>query len=132
VRLRFGYVVKCLGMNDGVVRCAYHADSRSGTTGADKYKVKGNIHWVSVAHAFEAEVRLYDRLSGARSPRAAPPKSRFEKDCHGAARASAARGEAGGALPVRAPRLLRRRPRRQPARRAALNRAVTLRDSWSK
>ena len=51
MRLRFGYVVKCIGMKDGVVHCTYHPDSRSGTPGADKYKVKGNIHWVSAKHA---------------------------------------------------------------------------------
>jgi glutaminyl-tRNA synthetase len=62
VRLRFGYVVKCIGMKDGVVHCTYHPDSRSGTAGADKYKVKGNIHWVSAKHAHAADVRLYDRL----------------------------------------------------------------------
>jgi glutaminyl-tRNA synthetase len=62
VRLRFGYVVKCIGMENGVVRCTYHPDSRSGTPGADKYKVKGNIHWVSASRAQAAEVRLYDRL----------------------------------------------------------------------
>jgi glutaminyl-tRNA synthetase len=62
VRLRFGYVVKCIGMKDGVVHCTYHPDSRSGTPGADKYKVKGNIHWVSAKHAYAADVRLYDRL----------------------------------------------------------------------
>ena len=62
VRLRFGYVVKCTGMKDGVVHATYYPDSRSGTAGADKYKVKGNIHWVSARHAYAAEVRLYDRL----------------------------------------------------------------------
>jgi len=62
VRLRYGYVVKCLGMEKGVVRCTYEPESRSGTPGADKFKVKGNIHWVSAAHAHAAEVRLYDRL----------------------------------------------------------------------
>ncbi|HEX5476304.1 MAG TPA: glutamine--tRNA ligase/YqeY domain fusion protein [Burkholderiales bacterium] len=62
VRLRYGYVVKCLGLRDGAVHCTYHPDSRSGTPGADRYKVKGNIHWVSVKHAHAAEVRLYDRL----------------------------------------------------------------------
>ncbi|MCB1940045.1 MAG: glutamine--tRNA ligase, partial [Rhodocyclaceae bacterium] len=40
----------------------YFPDSKSGTPGADTYKVKGNLHWVSVAHACTAEVRLYDRL----------------------------------------------------------------------
>ena len=62
VRLRFGYVVKCVGMKDGVVHCTYHPDSRSGSPGADNYKVKGNIHWVSAKHAFAAKVKLYDRL----------------------------------------------------------------------
>jgi glutaminyl-tRNA synthetase len=62
VRLRFGYVVKCLGIKDGVLHCTYHPDSRSGSPGADNYKVKGNIHWVSAKHAFAAKVKLYDRL----------------------------------------------------------------------
>ncbi|HJT62395.1 MAG TPA: glutamine--tRNA ligase/YqeY domain fusion protein [Burkholderiales bacterium] len=62
VRLRFGYVVKCIGMKDGVLHCTYHPDSRSGSPGADHYKVKGNIHWVSAKHAFAAKVKLYDRL----------------------------------------------------------------------
>ncbi|HYI87287.1 MAG TPA: glutamine--tRNA ligase/YqeY domain fusion protein [Burkholderiales bacterium] len=62
VRLRFGYVVKCIGMKGGVVHCTYHPDSRSGSPGADNYKVKGNIHWVSAKHAFAAKVKLYDRL----------------------------------------------------------------------
>jgi glutaminyl-tRNA synthetase len=62
VRLRYGYVVKCIGMKDGVVRCTHHPDSRSGSAGAEKYKVKGNIHWVSAKHAHAAKVNLYDRL----------------------------------------------------------------------
>jgi glutaminyl-tRNA synthetase len=62
VRLRYGFVLKCIGMKDGAVHCTYYPDSKSGTPGADKYKVKGNIHWVSVKHAHAAEVRLYDRL----------------------------------------------------------------------
>jgi len=68
VRLRYGYVVKCTGCekdadgNVAVVHCEYLPDTKSGTPGSDSVKVKGNIHWVSVAHAYEAEVRLYDRL----------------------------------------------------------------------
>ncbi|MDY0071919.1 MAG: glutamine--tRNA ligase/YqeY domain fusion protein [Thauera sp.] len=67
-RLRYGYVVKCTGCEkdaDGnitAVLAEYLPDSKSGTPGADNYKVKGNLHWVSVAHAYECEVRLYDRL----------------------------------------------------------------------
>ncbi len=68
VRLRYAYVVKCTrvdkdaGGNVTAVHCEYLPDSRSGTPGADQYKVKGNIHWVSAPHAYRAEVRLYDRL----------------------------------------------------------------------
>jgi glutaminyl-tRNA synthetase len=67
-RLRYGYVVKCTGCEkdaDGnitAVLCEYLPDSKSGTPGADNYKVKGNLHWVSVEFAYTAEVRLYDRL----------------------------------------------------------------------
>ena len=68
VRLRYGYVVKCTGFEKDAagfvttVTCEYLPDTKSGTPGADAIKVKGNIHWVSAAHAYEAEVRLYDRL----------------------------------------------------------------------
>ncbi|MGS0744133.1 glutamine--tRNA ligase/YqeY domain fusion protein [Glaciimonas sp. GG7] len=68
VRLRHGYIVECTGFDkdaDGTVtavHCNYFEDSKSGTEGSANYKVKGNIHWISVAHALEAEVRLYDRL----------------------------------------------------------------------
>jgi glutaminyl-tRNA synthetase len=74
VRLRYGYVVKCTGFekdaagNVTVVHCDYLPDTKSGTPGADAIKVKGNIHWVSAAHAYSAEVRLYDRLFSAEHP----------------------------------------------------------------
>ncbi len=68
VRLRYGYVVKCTGCEKDatgkvtIVHCEYLPDTKSGTPGSDSVKVKGNIHWVSVQHAYECEVRLYDRL----------------------------------------------------------------------
>ena len=68
VRLRYGYVVECTGCDKDengkvvAVHCNYYADSKSGSEGSANYKVKGNIHWVSAAHALEAEIRLYDRL----------------------------------------------------------------------
>ena len=68
VRLRFGFVIECTGCDkdsDGrvrAVRCSFFPDSKSGTPGANAYKVKGNIHWVSTTHAYAAPVRLYDRL----------------------------------------------------------------------
>jgi glutaminyl-tRNA synthetase len=68
VRLRYGHVVKCTGCdkdaagNVVAVHCEVQPDSKSGTPGADNYKVKGNIHWVAAADAVDAEVRLYERL----------------------------------------------------------------------
>ena len=68
VRLRYGYVVKCTSCekdaagNVTTVHCEYLPDTKSGTPGSDSVKVKGNIHWVSAAHAYEAEIRMYDRL----------------------------------------------------------------------
>ena len=68
VRLRHGFVVTCTGCEKDAagrvtaVHAEYFADSKSGTPGADQYKTKGNLHWVSVAHAHAATVRLYDRL----------------------------------------------------------------------
>ena len=68
VRLRYGYVIECTGFDRDAsgqicaVRARHFDDSKSGTPGADLYKVKGNIHWVSASHALKAQVRLYDRL----------------------------------------------------------------------
>jgi glutaminyl-tRNA synthetase len=68
VRLKYGFVAECTGFDKDengkvtAVHVNYFPDSKSGTPGADNYKVKGNITWVSAAHALQAEVRLYDRL----------------------------------------------------------------------
>jgi glutaminyl-tRNA synthetase len=67
-RLRYGYVVECTGCDKDengkvvAVHCNYLPETKSGTPGADSVKVKGNLHWVSVAQAYSAEIRLYDRL----------------------------------------------------------------------
>ena len=68
VRLKYGYVVRCTGFTSNAdgsiaeVTCEYLPETKSGTPGADSVKVKGNITWISAAHAQPAEVRLYDRL----------------------------------------------------------------------
>ncbi len=68
VRLRYGYVIECTGYEKDAsgrviaVHANYFSDSKSGTEGSANYKVKGNLHWVSAAHALQAQVRLYDRL----------------------------------------------------------------------
>ena len=140
VRLRYGYVVECTGYDPatGTVRCTYDPDTKSGTPGAEKVKVKGNIHWVSAKHACAAEVRLYDRLFKVAHPGAggrdflqdlnpdsakvitaqlepalkdAQPEERFQFERHGYFVADSKDSKPG------APKF---------------NRAVTLRDSWDK
>jgi glutaminyl-tRNA synthetase len=67
VRLRYGYFIRCeevIRDADGRVielRCAYDPATRSGEA-PDGRKVKATIHWVSAAHALDAEVRLYNHL----------------------------------------------------------------------
>ena len=67
VRLRYGHVIECTGWDAGadglpvVVRARVLPDSKSGTPGADNYKVKGNIHWLP-EHAPEAEIRRFGPL----------------------------------------------------------------------
>jgi glutaminyl-tRNA synthetase len=138
VRLRYGYVVECLGYDKAsdTVRCKYDPDTRSGTPGAEKVKVKGNIHWVSARHSYTAEVRLYDRLFRVPHPGAgdrdflqdlnpdakkvvtaqlepalkgAKPEERFQFERHGYFAADRADSKPGNSV---------------------FNRAVTLRDSW--
>ncbi|HEY65878.1 MAG TPA: glutamine--tRNA ligase/YqeY domain fusion protein [Caldilineae bacterium] len=67
VRLKGAYYVTCVDVvkdeNGEIVelRCTYDPESRGGMT-PDGRKVRGTLHWVSAAHALDAEVRLYDRL----------------------------------------------------------------------
>jgi glutaminyl-tRNA synthetase len=67
VRLKYAYIIKC----DEVIkdptgkvvelRCTADLDSKTGGATSGR-KIKGTIHWVSAAHAIDAECRLYDRL----------------------------------------------------------------------
>ncbi|MFN2475158.1 MAG: glutamine--tRNA ligase [Chthoniobacterales bacterium] len=73
VRLKYGYIIKCdevVKDADGNIvelRCTADLDSKSGGATSNR-KVKGTIHWVSAAHAVDAEVRLYDRLFSVPEP----------------------------------------------------------------
>jgi glutaminyl-tRNA synthetase len=143
VRLRYGFIVECTGCdkdaagNVVAVHCNYFADSKSGTPGADAYKVKGNIHWVSAQHAHAAAVRLYDRLFKVPAPgtehdflddinpdsvstitaqlepalKDALPEERFQFERHGYFVADRIDSQPGQPL---------------------FNRTVTLKDSWTK
>lgn len=68
VRLRAAYIVKCESVEKDpftqeitAIHCSYDISTRSGMPNSNR-KVKGTLHWVSVSHAVEVEVRLYDRL----------------------------------------------------------------------
>ncbi|MFZ1291663.1 MAG: glutamine--tRNA ligase/YqeY domain fusion protein [Melioribacteraceae bacterium] len=73
VRLRYAYIIKCEKVikdeNGNILElhCTYDADTKSGSGKSEK-KVKGTIHWVSVPHSINAEVRLYDRLFSVEFP----------------------------------------------------------------
>jgi glutaminyl-tRNA synthetase len=68
VRLRYGYFVTCTNVvKDGggqvtEIHCTYDPATHGGNNPPDGRKVKATIHWVSAAHAIDAEVWLYDKL----------------------------------------------------------------------
>lgn len=75
VRLKNAYIIKGESVikdengNITEIHATYDVDSKSGSgTEASQRKVKGTIHWVSIPHAKEAEVRIYDRLFTNESP----------------------------------------------------------------
>lgn len=67
VRLRYAYIVECVGVVKDAsghvteIHCRYDPETRSGGPAAQR-KVKATIHWVSAEHALTAQVRLYDHL----------------------------------------------------------------------
>lgn len=75
VRLKSAYIVKCTGVkkdaegNIEEIYCEYDPMTKSGMPDANR-KVKGTLHWLSVAHSIPAEVRLYDRLFSVENPSA--------------------------------------------------------------
>jgi glutaminyl-tRNA synthetase len=75
VRLKSAYIVRCTGCNKDAegniteVLCEYIAESKSGGDSSGLH-AKGTIHWISVPHAAQAEIRLYDRLFKVENPMA--------------------------------------------------------------
>ena len=146
VRLRYAYFITCReGGKDpqtGEVielRCTYDPETRGGYA-PDGRKVRGTIHWVSAAHAVEAEVRLYDHLFATINPEdvdeggdytdALNPASletlrgcRVEPSLAGAAAGSRYQFERQGYVCVDPD---------STKDRLVINRTVTLRDTWAK
>jgi glutaminyl-tRNA synthetase len=75
VRLRYAYFIKCVDFikdaagNVSEILCTYDPETHGGDA-PDGRKVKSTIHWISAAHAVQAEVRLYDRLFSKPDPEA--------------------------------------------------------------
>jgi glutaminyl-tRNA synthetase len=75
VRLKYAYIIKCdeviKDAAGGIIelRCTADLDSKTGGATSSR-KIKGTIHWVSAAHAHDAQVRLYDRLFSEAEPEA--------------------------------------------------------------
>jgi glutaminyl-tRNA synthetase len=73
VRLRYAYIIKCENVvkdahgNISELHCTIDPESKSGGATAGR-KIKGTIHWVPAAQAYEAEVRLFDRLFTVEEP----------------------------------------------------------------
>jgi glutaminyl-tRNA synthetase len=82
VRLRYGYFITCTGVvKDGKgevieVHCTYDPATRGGDS-PDGRRVKSTIHWVSAAHAIDAEARLYENLFTKENPDEAPEGQDF-------------------------------------------------------
>jgi glutaminyl-tRNA synthetase len=88
VRLRYAYLITCTGVvKDPAtgqvveVRATFDPATRGGDT-PDGRRVKATIHWVSAAHAVDAEVRLYDTLFAVEKPDDVPEGQDFTSTLH--------------------------------------------------
>ena len=144
VRLRYAYLVTCVSVKKDEttgevveLHCTYDPATRGGDT-PDGRKVKGTIHWVSASHAFQAEVRLYDRLFTVENP------TDVEDGCESVLNPDSLEivtGYVEPSLAIAAPGSSYQFERLgyfcadlkdSSAQRPVFNRTVALRDSWAK
>jgi len=145
VRLRYAYFIKCekavKDANGNVVelRCTYDPETRGGDA-PDGRKVKATLHWVSAAHAIEAEVRLYDHLFTKADPDETAPGTDWKSNLNpnSLETLTACRVEPGLRGIAPGTRLQFERlgyfcvdPDASPEK-PVFNRTVTLRDPWAK
>ncbi len=142
-RLKYAYIIKCESItkdaagNITEIRCTYDPETKSGM-GSTK-KVKGTLHWVSAAHAVEAEVRLYDRLFNAPNPDNVPGGGDFKdslnldslKVVKGLLEPSVKEARPGERFQFERTGYFCIDPDSKPLA-LVFNRTVTLRDSWAK
>ncbi|MFN9503195.1 MAG: glutamine--tRNA ligase/YqeY domain fusion protein [Rubrivivax sp.] len=88
VRLKYGVIVECTGCTRDAqgqvtaVQAQIVPDTKSGTPGADKVKVKGTITWVGTHEALPVELRLFERLFTADQPGADDTDFRTQLNPH--------------------------------------------------
>ena len=145
VRLRNAYLITCQRGREGrrparSSSCAARYDPATrGGDAPDGRKVKATLHWVSAAHAVDAEVRLYDRLFTVENPgagdadflHAAQPAS-LEVARDAKLEPSLAAAPAGARFQFERLGLLLPSIRIRPPAAPVFNRTVTLKDTWAK
>ena len=142
VRLRCGYFITCTGVEKDAageitaLRCTYDPATRGGDA-PDGRKVKATLHWVSAAHAVDAEVRLYDRLFNVEDPgrvedyRAALNPASLEVVRDAKVEPSAAAAPAGTRYQFERLGYFCVDPDARPGA-PVFNRTVTLKDAWAR
>ncbi|MBN1842544.1 MAG: glutamine--tRNA ligase/YqeY domain fusion protein [Deltaproteobacteria bacterium] len=147
VRLKHAYYVKCVDVvkDDQTgevteVHCTYDPETRGGWS-EDGRKVKGTLHWVSAAHALEAEVRLYGHLFAKENPGdvedGADPGTDLNPDSLETLTSCRVEPSLAGAAPGSRYQFLRQGyfcvdAADSSNERPVFNRTVSLRDSWAK
>lgn len=142
VRLRGACIIRCdevIEENGEVVelRCTWDPDSWGGSP-KDGRKVRGTLHWVSQAHAIDAEIRLYDRLFRVEEPSGDPASldEELNPDCLVVLHGAKVERSLGQAKPLDRYQFERLGyfcvDRDSDDERLVFNRTITLRDSWAK
>jgi glutaminyl-tRNA synthetase len=142
VRLRYAYILKCESIVKSAageiteIRGTIDTESLRGATAARR--VKGTIHWVSAAHAVDAEIRLYDRLfqsadpgEGGRDPLSDLNPHALEILTHSKVEPSIAAVGHGTRFQFERQGYFCVDPDSTPGR-PVFNRTVTLKDTWAK
>jgi glutaminyl-tRNA synthetase len=145
VRLRYGYFVTCTSVvkNDKgevvEVHCTYDPATRGGNA-PDGRRVKATIHWVSAAHAVDAEVRVYENLFSKENPGDVPEGQDFlvnlnpnslEVIAQAKLEPSLAQAKAGDRYQFERLGYFCADPDTKPGK-PVFNRTVALKDTWAK
>jgi len=146
VRLRYGYFItaKSVVKDDRgqivEVHCTYDAATRGGNAPPDGRKVKSTIHWVSAAHAIDAEVRIYENLFSKPDPTDVPEGHDFTENlnpdslqviAHAKLEPSLANAAAGSRYQFERLGYFAVDPDSKPEA-PVFNRTVALKDTWAK